>query len=426
MTTSTTYIGDRRRQALERVSTLRRHPASHSVRRGPPPAMFYVIALVVGAFVMLGLVMVLSASSISELQSGRSPWRLFNRQLLWAALGTSGLVVAHRVALRRWRRLVGPFLCVGYALMCLPLVPGLGSRVNSATEWVVIGSFSFQPSEFLKLAIILYCAHLFAKRRMEMSNLRRTMLPPFGVACAGAGLCLLQGDFGSAMVLVAIVFVMAFIAGAPLPPMAAAGAAAAAAGFAFAMSSQRRANRFTAFLDVVGNRDHLSYQTWQAMIAIAQGGATGQGPGRGTALLGGYLPLAQSDFIFAVIAQDFGLIGAVAVVGGFAVLTYAGVQVALASNDHFAALVAGGIVGWFMVQTAINVGGVTGLMPVTGLTLPFFSAGGSSLFASMVAAGLLLNVARAIPGIARAGAGSTGRRARPSAPTPLPHRMSRS
>ena len=162
----------------------------------------------------------------------------------------------------------------------------------------------------------------------------------------------------------------------------------------FVVSSPRRAARFTAFMDIAANKDHLSYQTYQAQISIATGGLTGQGPARGSATLGGFLPLAHSDFIFAVIAEELGFVGVIGVLGGFVLLAYAGVQVALASADRFAALVASGIVGWLVVQTMINVGGVTGMMPVTGLTLPFFSAGGSSLFVTMVAGGLLLNVAR--------------------------------
>jgi cell division protein FtsW len=162
----------------------------------------------------------------------------------------------------------------------------------------------------------------------------------------------------------------------------------------FVLSSTRRFNRFTSFLDITGNRDYLAYQQYQAMIGIAQGGATGAGPGRGLNKLGDFLPLAHSDFIFAVIAEELGLIGVVAVLGGFLVLTFCGVQVALAAHDRFGALIAGGIVAWFVLQTLINVGGVTGVLPVTGLTLPFFSAGGTSLFVSMAAAGMLLNVAR--------------------------------
>jgi cell division protein FtsW len=227
-----------------------------------------------------------------------------------------------------------------------------------------------------------------------MHELSRTLKPTLMVAALAAGLCLLQGDLGSAIVLAGIVFAVAFVGGTPLVPMAVAGAAGIGAAGLFVMSSQRRINRFTAFLDVAGNRDHLSYQTYQAMIAIAQGGTTGAGPGRGLNKLGDFLPLAHSDFIFAVVAEELGLIGVVAVVGGFLVLTYCGIQVALAASDRFGSLLAGGIIGWLVVQTVINIGGVTGLMPVTGLTLPFFSAGGSSLFVCMAAAGLLLNVAR--------------------------------
>ncbi|MFM2073223.1 MAG: cell division protein FtsW, partial [Actinomycetota bacterium] len=232
------------------------------------------------------------------------------------------------------------------------------------------------------------------RRESEMHDLRRTLMPTICVAALGSGMCMLQGDLGTAIVLGGIVFAVAFIGGSPLIPMTGAAIGSLSLSMVFVVSSQRRFNRFTAFLDITGNRDHLSYQTYQAMIAIAQGGPTGAGPGRGLSKLGDFLPLAHSDFIFAVIAEELGLIGVVAVVGGFVVLTYCGVQIALAARDRFGMLLAGGIVGWLVVQTVINIGGVIGLMPVTGLTLPFFSAGGSSLFVCMAAAGLLLNVAR--------------------------------
>lgn len=395
---ATPLIADRRRQAAERASALRRHPTMRGQLPArpvaPPPTTFYAIGLVVAIFVMLGLVMVLSASSIEQFHSGNSPWRIFNKQLAWAILGTIALWTCARVPYQFWRRLVLPGLLVAAGMMLLPFVPGVGVRVNDADAWVALGSFSFQPSEFLKLAVLLYCADLLTKRESSMHDLRATLIPTLVVAGLAASLCLIQGDLGSAIVLACIVFAVAFVGGTPLTPMAFSMAGGAALALAFVFSSQRRFNRFTAFLDVTGNRDHLSYQTYQAMIAIAQGGTTGTGPGRGLNKLGDFLPLAHSDFIFAVIAEELGLIGVVAVIGGFLVLAYCGVQAALASQDRFGMLLGGGIVGWLVVQTLINVGGVTGLMPVTGLTLPFFSAGGSSLFVCMVAAGLLLNIAR--------------------------------
>lgn len=389
-------IGERRRAALERADAVRRHPARRAVARPstPPPAAFYLVAVVIVVFVLLGLVMVLSATSIREFNRGNSPFRLFNRQVVWAALGLVGLWVALRMPIHYWRRLVFPALVGAFGLMLLPFVPGVGATINDSTAWVSMGSVTFQPSEVLKLAILLYSAHLLAQRSTEMADPRRTMMPVLFAGAVGAALCLAQGDLGSAIVLASIVFAVLFIAGAPLAPMGLAFTAGAATAALFVVSSPRRLARFTAFVDVTAHKDHLSYQTHNAMIAVAQGGVTGEGVGRGTSKLGEYVPLAHSDFIFAVIAEELGFIGVLAVIGGFLALTYAGVQVAAANPDPFAKLVAGGIVSWLAVQAVVNVGGVVGLLPVTGLTLPFFSTGGSSLFVTMVAGGLLLNVAR--------------------------------
>jgi cell division protein FtsW len=392
----TTLIGDRRRQAVERAAALRRHPTARGPAKAvlPPPPTFYLIALVVTMFTIFGLVMVLSATSIRLMHDGYSPWTTFNKQVVWAVIGAVGLWICARVPYQSWRRLVLPVLIVSAGLMLVPFVPGVGLRVNEASAWISLGSLSLQPSEFLKLAVLLYCADLLTKRAEEMHDLRRTLKPMLYVAGLAAGLCLLQGDLGSAIVLAAIVLAVAFVGGAPLMPMSFVSAMGAAGIVLFVLSSQRRLNRFTAFLDITGNRDYLSYQTYQAMIAIAQGGTTGAGPARGATNVGDYLPLAHSDFIFAVVGEELGLIGVIAVLGGFLVLTYCAVQAALAARDRFGGLLAGGIAGWLVVQTVINIGGVIGLLPVTGLTLPFFSAGGSSLFVSMAAAGLLLNVAR--------------------------------
>ena len=396
MSPQTTLIGDRRRQAMERAAAIRRHPARRPVSRPstPPTVQFYVIALIVAVFVMFGLVMVLSASSVDQFHRGFSPWRIFSKQTLWAAFGGIGLWIGLRVPYHFWRKLAIPILIASFTLMLLPMVPALGQSVNGAKAWVAVGPISFQPSEFLKLGVLLYCADLLARRAAEMADVRRTLMPVVYVILTACGLCMVQGDLGSAIVLAATVLVVAFIAGAPMAPLSAVGALGAVGTLVFAMSSPRRQARFTAFLDIAAHKDHLSYQTYQAMIAISNGGTSGEGIGRGMTKLGDYLPLAHSDFIFAVVVEELGLIGALAVLGGFAVLAYMGVQVALHTEDRFGALLAGGVVAWLTVQTIVNVGGVSGLMPVTGLTLPFFSAGGSSLFVSMASAGLLLNVAR--------------------------------
>jgi cell division protein FtsW len=402
MTTGTTLIGDRRRQALERTTAQRGHPSRRAITRplGPPPMAFYMICMVVTFLTMLGLVMVFSASAITSLHQGRSPWRLFNRQLLWAVLGGVAMLITTRVPYHRWRRLI-PFILVGaFGLMMLPFVPGVGSSLNGAKAWVFFGPIGFQPSEFLKLAMLMYCADLLARREKEMSNLRRTFWPLMFAAGVGCALCMLQGDLGSAIVLGALVFAVLFVGGAPLTPMLGMSAIATCATLVFVFSSQFRVDRFTAFLDITGHKDYLSYQVYQAMIGMATGGVSGTGVGSGPSKWG-YLPLAHSDFIFAVIGEELGLIGVIAVIGSFLLLCWGGAQVALAARDRFGQLLAGGIVAWLAVQAVINVGGVSGVMPVTGLTLPFVSSGGSSLFVCMTAAGLLLNVARHVPRVSR-------------------------
>src|SRR6056297_882743 len=286
--------------------------------------------------------------------------------------------------------------------------------------WVRFGGVSAQPSEFMKLVVVIVAADLLTRRAHEMNHRKRTLLPTAVIAGASAGLCMAQGDLGSAIVLGSIVFAIAWIAGVPFVPLAAMSSVAGAAGLFFVASSQARIDRFTAFLDVSGNKDHLAWQTYQGFVSIASGGLQGSGIGGSNTKLG-YLPYAHSDFIFAIIADELGMLGAAAVLGGFILLVLFGVQTALAAPDRFGMLVAGGVASWFGVQALVNVGGVTGLMPVTGLTLPFFSAGGSSLFVSMVAIGLLLSVARrlnapppaaGVGAAARTGAHTTPRRRR--------------
>jgi len=404
-------VADRRRAALERLQVDRPARPSRLAARltptksgsdavtaraetlGPPPIAYYVIAVVVAVFVMLGLVMVLSASAATQVGEGNSPYRIFYRQLTWAALGFLALIVAVRVPYQRWRPFVIPLAVLAAAAMTLPFVPGLGTTINDARAWVTVGSLSFQPSETLKLATLALAADLLARRREEVNDLRRSLLPLVLIAGAGAAACLAQGDLGSAVVLGAIVMSVGFIAGVPVPHMLGVIGFGAACITGFVLSSPRRFNRFTGFLDVTGNKDYLSYQTYQGFLSMADGGLTGSGIGGSNGKLG-YLPLAHSDFIFAVIADELGLVGSVAVIGGFVLLVWFGIQVALAAPDRFGMLLAGGIATWFGVQAIVNLGGVSGLLPVTGLTLPFFSAGGTSLFVTMTAAGLLLNVAR--------------------------------
>ncbi len=362
---------------------------------GPPPGTFYAIAGVVSVLVMLGLVMVLSASAVTEANLGNSPYGVFAKQAMWAGLGLISLVAMVKISYRRWQRLVVPIALLAVAAMAAPFAPGVGASVNGARSWIRVGPLSGQPSEFLKIAVVILAADLLTRRRDELGDRTSTLIPLGAIAAVGAGLCLLQGDLGAAVVLGAIVFSVAWVAGVPLVPLSGMAVAAVGSALLFVVSSPRRLDRFTAFMNVAEEKDHLAYQTYQGYLSMASGGLSGSGIGGSNAKLG-YLPYAHSDFIFAVIADELGLIGTIAVIGGFVMLLALGVQTAIAAPDRFGMLLAGGIAAWFGVQAIINIGGVVGFMPVTGLTLPFFSAGGSSLFVSMTAAGLLLSVARRI------------------------------
>ena len=399
MTARSTAIGDRRGVASQRAGARRRHPAHRRAGLGsasptPPPVAFYVIAVVAAAFTLLGLVMVLSASSVSLFHKGQSPWRIFNRQIWWAVIGFCGLWMAMKMPLHRVRPFAGACAVISIVLMILPLLPGVGVTVNGAQAWVAVGQLTFQPSEFLKLALLVQCANVVAGRNGEPLDVSRRFGPVAVFGVLGAGLCALQGDLGSGIVVASIALAVAFIAGAPLGPVIGVASTGFGVGLLYVLQDAKRLARFTAFLDLAGTKEHAGYQGWQARIGIAQGGLTGSGVGRGDNKLGEFLPLAHSDFIFAVVAEELGLIGVLIVLGGFFALLFAAVQVALATQDRFHMVLAAGIGAWFAVQATINIGGVTGLMPITGLTLPFFSAGGSSLFVTLTAAGLLLNVAR--------------------------------
>ena len=383
--------GTRRAKPTRRAVQLKERTAPEQL--GPPPGTYYVIMVIVAVFVMLGLVMVLSATSARQVGGDTSPYMIFQRQFMWAAFGFVMMMIAVKVPYGRWRALVVPGSVLAVGAMMLPFVPGLGATINDANSWVRIGTFGFQPSEFLKLASIAFLADFFARHQEHVHLPRFGIWPLTAVTVACAGISFVQGDLGSAIVLATVILAVGVIAGVPLMQVGIVSLAGASGAFIAIWSDPRRFSRLTAFRDIEGNKEHLAWQSWQGLLSIANGGMTGSGIGGSNSKLG-YLPLAHSDFIFAVIADELGFVGSVAVVGGFALLVWFGVQTALAAPDRFGMLLAGGIACWFGVQALVNMGGVVGLMPVTGLTLPFFSAGGTSLFTSMVAAGLLLNVAR--------------------------------
>jgi cell division protein FtsW len=238
-----------------------------------------------------------------------------------------------------------------------------------------MGPIRFQPSELLKFALIIYLTNNLGRRQRELTDFKRTFQPAVIAWVVAAGIAMAQSDLGAAIVLSGIAFTVLYMAGCPVRWIG--------------------ATAFGAMIAGLGNREHTSYQVWQSMLSISNGGTLGVGPGAGTSKWG-YVPLAHSDFIFTVIAEEFGLVGSTLVIGGFFALTFLGFVVAMRAPDYSGALLAAGITVWFAVQAMINIGGVVGAMPVTGLTLPLISYGGSSLLITLGAAGLLLNIARKV------------------------------
>jgi cell division protein FtsW len=382
-------VAQRRRATLDRSGV----SGKRQMATQAPTVAFYGLLIVSALLVMFGLVMVLSASSVTMLHSGKSAFGIFYRQLAWAGIGTFLMWGAYSFPYQMLKKYARLIFLASLAAMFLPFVPGLGASVNGARAWVGDGAWRFQPSELLKLATLIYVSRILSKNHRDMSDMSTRIGKVAIVLGSAAGMCLWQKDLGSAIIFGAIVLSIAFVAGTSIRLLVGAGFVGALFVGIFVNMENYRRQRFVAFLNVEGNKGHWGYQVYQSMISIANGGMTGVGVGDGAGKWG-YVPLAHTDFIFAIIAEELGFVGAISVIGLFFLFIVFGIQAALGARDAFGALLAGGVTAWFGVQAIVNIGGVTGAMPVTGLTLPFISYGGSSLLVTMAATGLLLNVAR--------------------------------
>ena len=365
--------------------------AAGSPNRRPPG--FLLLGALVAVLNIIGLVMVLSASSVQSLQEFGSTWTYFLRQATWLALSTVALVITATVDYRRWRRLALPLLGLSTLLLVVVLHPALGVKVNGARSWFDLGPFRMQPSELAKLALLLFCADLLARRSHRLADSRLTLRPVLLVGGGVTGLVLVQSDLGAAIVIGAIVVSILFLAGIPLGRLTGVLGLGAVGFLGMALGETYRRDRLLVFLRPGADPLDTGYQITQSLTGVASGGLLGVGLGASRAKYG-FLPNAHTDFIFAIIGEELGLVGGVLVVGLFLTFAGLGVRTALAAPDRFGMLVAGGVTAWVLTQALVNIGGVLGLLPITGLTLPFISFGGSSLVVTMAATGILLNIAR--------------------------------
>ncbi|HEV3472110.1 MAG TPA: putative lipid II flippase FtsW [Actinomycetota bacterium] len=354
-----------------------------------------LVPITTGALVVLGLIMILSASSVTSFATYGSSFLFFRKQLLWAVIGLVGFVFFARFDYRRLKGF-GYLTYVGVVLLLLAvLIPGVGRVAGGSARWIGVGSFAIQPSEFAKLALVLFAADVFSRKDertlKEFSHTALPMLPALAVLTV---LVIAQPDLGTTVLLGLIGVGMLFVAGAPLRyifPVGIAGAALAAV--AAVVEPYRRA-RLLAFLDPWKDPLETGYHTIQSLIALGSGGLFGVGLGASRQKWL-YVPNAHTDFIYAILGEEMGLLGTVTVLGMFAFLIYLGIRVARTAPDRFGMLIAAGITIWIGSQALINMGAVTATLPVTGVPLPLVSFGGSSLVVSLVAMGIMTNIARA-------------------------------
>lgn len=361
----------------------------------------------------LGLIMVLSASSIfARLNYNGNSFAIVERQLIFAVLGLVGAYAAATVPPRIMRKLILPILVISIMLILATFIPGVGIEVNGNRNWLpLVAGFRLQPSEFAKLALVLWMADLYARRRKQLENPRLVLMPMVPVAGLVAMLVVFQHDLGTALVLFALIIGMLWVAGLPGRQMGAMLAGLFVVLVFAVANSPERVGRLLNFTDPEADPDFRGFQAIHGMMALARGGFWGVGLG-GSRQKWGSLPEAHTDFILAVIGEELGLLGTLVVLALFAFLAVAGIRIATRTRDPFVHFAAAGITIWITIQAVINIGMVLGLLPVIGIPLPLISYGGSSLLVTLVAMGILINCAKTEPGAKRALAAGRANRGR--------------
>jgi cell division protein FtsW len=343
---------------------------------------------------VLGLTMVLSAGSISAVEGYGTSFWYFQRQSIYAVAGGLALAVAWRLPYSIWQKLAVPMVVAVVPLMVIALHPSSGTAFYGASRWIDLGPVTLQPSEFMKLAMVAFTATVLTKKWRYLDDPGHLLLPLAPVVLFVAALVILQKDLGTTIIICASVFLMLFVAGVRMRYLSATAAVSAlGAGLLIFGESYRRTRFLDAWLNPMADKMGAGYQLIQGLIALGSGGWLGVGLGN-SAQKWDYLPNAHSDFIFAIIGEELGLIGAIFTLVTFGVLIYAGIRIAVRAPDTFGRLLAAGITCWIGVQAIINLGAVTGLLPITGVPLPLVSFGGTALVVTLGGIGVLASVAR--------------------------------
>ncbi len=340
-----------------------------------------------------GVVMVYSASAIMAADRFHDPHFFLKKQLVWAVLGAAGLWTALKIDYRKLEHWVVPLLALAGGMLVLVLVPPLGQSINGTRRWLRLGPVSFQPAELAKLALVLFLATFLTRRHDEVARFWRGFVPPLAVAAGFAGLVVLQPDLGNCVTLVVLTFALLFLAGSRWLHLGFVLAAALPLVAMAIYAAPYRLRRIIAFADPWQDPRGSGFQIIQSWLALGSGGLLGRGIGDSRQKLF-YLPEAHTDFIFAIIGEELGFVGALAVIALFVVLIWRGLRIGLRAPEPFGAHLALGITVLLAAQTLVNLGVVTGLLPTKGLPLPFISFGGSALVMTMLSTGVLLNISQ--------------------------------
>lgn len=353
----------------------------------------FVIVISIILLLTIGVIMVYSASAAFAYHKYGDSFYFAKRQFLFAALGVFLMFLIANINPENFSKWSITALIICFILLILVLIPGIGILRNGARSWLGIGAFSIQPSEFLKLAMIVFLAKVFSQKDYDISHFVKGFLPALLMIGTAFGLIMLQPDLGTGTVLVGTCLVIIFVAGARYKHLFGFMMIGVAGFVGLVLAAPYRIKRITAFLNPWQDALGAGYHLIQSLFAIGPGGLLGLGLGmsRQKHL---YLPEPHTDFIFSILAEELGFLGGITVIILFAIIVWRGVRIAIGAPDLFSSLIATGITAMIMIQAMINIGVVSGAFPVTGITLPFLSYGGSSLTLSLVAVGILLNLSR--------------------------------
>lgn len=343
---------------------------------------------------LTGFLTLFSATYYKAVDSG-DPLSEVKKQLFGAAVGAAAMCFTTRMPYQFWgkRRVVMIGVALSLALLALVAIPGIGVYINGSRRWLSLGGVSFQPGEFAKYAAVLFMAMALTARGRRIEKFWKGILPVLAVPGVMFLLILQQPNLSTAGTIIIVSMLMVMLAGAKWKHMLALGAGGLALGAYYAWSEEYRQERLLSFMNPFAKMSDEGYQLSQSLIAFGSGGLFGMGLGQGRQKYA-YLPYPESDFIFAIVGEDFGLAGCLVVILLFIAFLLAGMRIAMTCDDKFGCLLAAGITGMISVQAFINMGVVVGVLPTTGLPLPFFSAGGTSLSITMAAVGIVLNISR--------------------------------